>query len=294
MVDRMPPAEVPISADLVRALIREQHPDLADRPVEFVSEGWDSAVYRVGDDLAARMPRRRITAHRVPHELRWMPALAPRLPLPIPAPVRSGRPGCGYPWAWSITRWFDGATWAESTGVDTRAAAAALGGFVGALGGEAPEDAPANPYRGGPLTDRDRPLRERVALLGDRVDGAVVLDLWCDALDNEPATSRRWLHGDLHPANIVVHGGRIAAVVDWVDLSAGDRAYDLAAAWMCFGDADDRAAFVAATGVRDAAAWLRARGCALSHAIACLAGSADNARMHRIGENTLSAILDEA
>ena len=290
----MPAAEVPISVELVRALVAEQHPDLAERTIEFASEGWDSAVFRLGDDLGVRLPRRKINADLVPNELRWLPVLAPTLPLPISAPVREGRPGCGFPWAWSITRWFDGTTWAESAVEDTRAAAVALGAFVAALGAVAPDDAPLTPYRGGPLSDRDPAFRDRVALLGDAIPAPVVTQLWDDALDAEAATGRRWLHGDLHPANIIVDDGHLVAVIDWVDLSGGDQAYDLAAAWMCFPDVDDRAAFITAAAVEDGPTWVRARACALSHALACLATSADNERMRAIGHRTLSAVLSDA
>lgn len=294
MVENMPPAEVPISAGLVRELVAEQHPDLAALSVVFASEGWDSAVFRLGDELAVRLPRRQVNADLVPVEHRWLPFLAPRLPLPVSVPLREGRPGRGYPWPWSIGPWFDGATWAESSVADTHEAAAALGRFVGALGVEAPPDAPDNPYRGGPLTDRDPAFRERLRQLDGSVDVLAASELWDAALAREPARDRCWLHGDLHPANIVVNDGRLVAVIDWVDLSAGDRAYDLAAAWMCFPDAADRTAFVDATGVTDGATWERARACALSHAIACVATSADNERMRSVGERTLAAVLSDA
>lgn len=291
----MPRAEVPISVELVRRLVGEQHADLGDREIEFASEGWDSAVFRLGDDLAVRLPRRQVVADLVPNELRWLPVLAPALPLPISSPVREGRPGCGYPWPWSITTWFPGDTWAEAAVEDARRTAVTLGRFVAALGSEAPAAAPTNPFRGGPLTDRDRAVRDRVAALGDSIDAAAATSLWEAALAAPPASDRRWLHGDLHPANIVVDDGQVVAVIDWVDVSAGDRAYDLAAAWMCFpDDAADRAAFLDATGVDDAATLERARACALSHAVACLATSADNDRMRAVGERTLHAVLTDA
>src|SRR5262249_4199332 len=104
---------------------------------------------------------------------------------------------------------------------------------------------------------------------------------------------RRWLHGDLHPANVVITDGVIAAVIDWVDLCGGDNAFDLAAAWICFSDPTDRAAFVDASGFTDDALWLRAKGCAISHALACLASSADNARMEAVGRRTLNAVLSD-
>lgn len=293
MANAMPAAETEISVELVRALLEEQHPDLLDgREVRFQDNGWDSAIYRLGDDLAVRLPRRQINADLLPVELRWLPTIAPNLPLPINAALRVGQPGCGYPWMWSVAAWFDGASWADSEVSDTVAAGVTLGGFVRALGVDAPDDAPANPYRGGPLTDRDPYLRERVELLADTIPTAQVLAIWNAALDAPVNQRRRWLHGDLHPANIVVNDGRVAAVIDWVDLSAGDTAYDLAAAWFCFpDDLAARAAFVEATQVTDDATWVRARACALSHALACLASSADNPRMHAVGQRTLEAVL---
>jgi aminoglycoside phosphotransferase (APT) family kinase protein len=211
--------------------------------------------------------------------------------LPINAPVRAGEPGCGFPWQWTIVPWFDGAAWADAGVRDQFEAATILGMFLAALGKDAPADAPTNPYRGGPLTDRDAPLRARVDQLGDTIDRGAVLALWDDALAAPPATTRRWVHGDLHPANIVVRDGVLVAVIDWVDLCAGDTAYDLAAGWFCFEDPAARAVFQSSTGIDDDATWVRARACALSHAIAVLANSADNPRMHTVGERTLRAVL---
>jgi aminoglycoside phosphotransferase (APT) family kinase protein len=291
--DPMPPAEHEITENLVRELLAEQHADLGDRELRFENEGWDSAIYRLGADLAVRLPRRAINAALVPVELRWMPELAPRLSLPVSSPVRAGQPGCGYPWPWTITPWFDGESWADADVDDLIAAANALGGFVRALAIDTPAGAPSNPYRGGPLTDRDPAFRDRVVQLGEAIDTDAVVAVWDAALSAPLATRRAWVHGDLHPANIVVHDGQLAAVIDWVDLNGGDRAYDLAAAWMCFADRAARQAFIVAAAEADEATWVRARGCALSHAIACLASSADNRRMHEVGQRTLDAVLSD-
>jgi aminoglycoside phosphotransferase (APT) family kinase protein len=287
----MPAAEVDISTELVVALIAEQHADLADRDVRFENNGWDSAIYRLGPDLAVRLPRRAVNAELLPLELRWLPTLAPQLPLPTNTAVRVGHPGCGYPWQWVIAPWFDGQSWADVDVDDCVEAARTFGAFVRALGTDAPADAPTNPYRGGPLRDRDQALRERFVQLGAAIPPRA-LTLWDEALDAPAAERRRWLHGDLHPANVIVNDGKLAAVIDWVDLAAGDTAYDLAAAWFCFPDDEAaRAVFVHATEETDEATWVRARACALSHAIACLANSADNPRMHAVGRRTLDAVL---
>jgi aminoglycoside phosphotransferase (APT) family kinase protein len=292
MAHRMPAAEVEIDAALVRGLLADQHPDLAALPLEAHAPGWDNAIYRLGRERVVRLPRRALAARLVAHEQRWLPELAPRLPLPIPAPVRVGRPGRGFPWAWSVCPWFEGETAADAP-LDPEPAARHLGAFVAALHAPAPDDAPANELRGGPLAGRTAMLEERVALLGDAIDGEAVLAGWRRALDAPRAGRRVWLHGDLHPANLVVQGGRLAAVLDFGDLTGGDPATDLAVGWMLF-DADSRPVFRAAAGGAEEATWARARGWALSHAIACLASSADNPRMHAVGARTLAHVLADA
>lgn len=293
VADPMPPAETEISEALVKQLLTEQHPDLAGLELRFESEGWDSAIFRLGPQYAVRLSRRAINAALLPGELQWLPTLAPRLTLPVNAAIRTGQPGSGYPWPWSIGPWFEGASWADAPVADPIAAAATLGEFVRSLAADAPADAPVNPYRGGPLTDRDAALRQRVQALGDTIDAKAVLTLWDEALAAPVSPTRRWVHGDLHPANIIVRDGKLAAVIDWVDLCAGDVAYDLAAAWLCFEDRAARDTFVKATGLTGNALWLRARACAMSHAIACLASSADNPRMHAVGERSLAAALEK-
>ena len=110
----MPAAEVDVSPALLGRLLDAQHPDLAGLPVTVLANGWDNVVFRVGDGLLARLPRRELAAQLVSHEQRWLPDLAPRLPLPIPAPVRSGQPGLGYPWPWSIVPYLPGQVAADT------------------------------------------------------------------------------------------------------------------------------------------------------------------------------------
>jgi aminoglycoside phosphotransferase (APT) family kinase protein len=144
----IPAADVNIDARLVRALLDEQHPDLANLPLFDVETGWDNVVYRLGDDLAVRLPRRAIAAALVDHEQRWLPELAPGLPLPVPTPVRIGRPGCGYPWSCTVTRWLTGQTAAAMPSYDPLIAANELGAFLCAFHRPAPSDAPRNRVRG--------------------------------------------------------------------------------------------------------------------------------------------------
>jgi aminoglycoside phosphotransferase (APT) family kinase protein len=288
-----PAAEHPVDMSLVRLLLVEQHPDLAELPLSPVASGWDNVVFRLGDDLAVRLPRRASAAALAVTEQRWLPLLARHLPLPVPAPVRTGAPGAGYPWPWSVVPWLPGRIAARTAIADPEAAAATLGAFVAALATPAPANAPVNPFRGVPLRDREAALLTRVEQLGAHVDRSQVLARWREAVAVAPWPGPDvWLHGDLHPANLLVHRGQLSAVIDFGDLTAGDPAADLAAAWMLF-DPPERAVFRQATGRTDDGTWVRARGNALAHAIACLASAADDAVIGAIGARTLARVLDD-
>lgn len=292
----MPAAEIDISTDLVRSLLAAQHPDLAHLPVEVLANGWDNLICRLGSDLLVRLPRRELAAKLVRHEQRWLPELASRLPLPIPAPVRVGQPGLGYPWAWSVVPFLPGRPAALEAPVDMHETAVTMGSFLGALHAPAAADAPANPFRGGPLVDRSDAVSQRMAALGGVIDRAAVSDSW-DAALSVPAWRGPpvWLHGDLHPGNILVSDGRVSGVIDFGDITAGDPAGDLSVAWMLLPaehHGEFRAAYTAAArfaiGADD---WGRAKGWALALSLAFLASSADNQMMEEIGRRTLDAVL---
>jgi aminoglycoside phosphotransferase (APT) family kinase protein len=289
--DDMPVAEVDVDAELVRSLLEEQCPDLAALDLALVANGWDNAIFRLGDELTVRMPRRALSAVLVEHEQQWLPGLAERLPLPIPAPVRCGRPGLGYPWSWSVCPWLRGAIAERVPPDDPVVAAEALGGFLRALHVDAPPDAPANPYRGVPLAERDDVTRQRADQVAGLVDRDAVVACW-EALLTTPAWVRppRWLHGDLHPANVLVDGGRIAAIIDFGDITAGDPATDLSVAWMLL-PPDARSTFRVAVGGVDDDTWSRARAWALSLGLAYVAGSADNPMFSRLGQRVVAQAL---
>jgi aminoglycoside phosphotransferase (APT) family kinase protein len=287
----MPAAEIDIDVDLVWALLAEQHPDLADRRLTPLAFGWDNVIFRLGDELVVRLPRRQLAAELIESEQRWLPELAPRLPIPVPVPVRVGRPGCGYPWSWSVTRWIDGTDAADGALDDPLAVAGQLGGFLAALHVPAPAGAPSNPWRGVPLRDRDEGTEQRIDQLAGLIDAPAVRDRWRRLVATPPWDgSARWLHGDLHPANIVMAGGRVAAVIDFGDITSGDPATDLAVAWMLLPPAA-RSHLRVTAGAVDDATWQRAQGWALSLALAYLANSANNARIAGIGHRTVAAVL---
>jgi aminoglycoside phosphotransferase (APT) family kinase protein len=297
----MPEAEVDLSAEVVRSLLVDQHPDLADLPIVELANGWDNVIYRLGDELTVRLPRREMAAGLVENEQRWLPSLAERLPIAIPAPVRFGRPALGYPWSWSINPWFDGDVAAESGLTDSTTEARRLGGFLVALHVVAPIDAPPNPYRGHFIGRNTPVIFERVDQIVPELDAlvdggaAAVRARWTELVDVAPFDgSPVWLHADLHTANVLVQSGRITAVLDFGDVCAGDPATDLAIAWMLFDEAD-REVFRVSVGeggqVVDDATWQRGQAWALHFAITYLAASGDNARMHAIGQRLITALL---
>lgn len=293
-VQNVPAAEIEVTEQLVRALVAEQHPDLADLPIVPVTNGWDNAIVRVGDHLVARVPRRRLGADLVEHEHRWLPGLAARLPIPIAAPVRIGLPSTTYPWRWSICPWFDGDVAADAVLRHPTQEARRLGAFVAALHTPAPDDAPSNPFRGQPVADLLPRVQANVDALGDDVDAAAVRSRLAALVDvAEWEGPPVWLHGDLHSANLVASQGAIGAVLDFGDITSGDPAVDLAIAWMLFGP-DDRETFRNAAGGGapiDDATWSRGQAWALHFALLYLLHSGDSDRFRRMGTELLATVL---
>src|SRR4051794_33423264 len=103
-----PISEYRIDSALVAGLLADQHPDLAAMPLQFLDEGWDNVLFRLGQYLVVRLPRRAAAAELIRHEQLWLPYLADQLSLPVPVPLRLGLPGRDYPWPWSVVPWLPG------------------------------------------------------------------------------------------------------------------------------------------------------------------------------------------
>ncbi len=226
--------EVEVDEALVRGLLREQHPDLADLPLRRAPHGWDNVTFRLGDALAVRLPARALAAPLVENEQRWLPVLAPLLPVATPTPVRLGRPSAAYPWAWGVVPWLPGTPSDELTPADRDDWADELGVALAALHRPAPDDAPANPFRGVPLVNRAAALTDRLARdEGPHADALRAVwreGLAAPAWDGPPV----WLHGDPHPANLLATDGHLSALLDFGDVTAGDPASDLGTTWATF------------------------------------------------------------
>lgn len=240
-----PDAEVEIDETLVRRLLEAQHPALLNLPLAHLDSGWDNVLYRLGEGLVVRLPRREVAAQLLRNEQRWLPFLAPRLPLPVSAPVEVGEPTEFYPWHWSVCPFFEG--FCADQVQPSADQAAVLAGFLLALHHSAPAAAPRNPVRGVPIDVRVENTLERMARVRDKTDliTPAIDALWQQALAAPEATDARWLHGDLHAQNVLVdESGTLSAIIDWGDLTAGDAATDLAGIWALFDDPEARRSII--------------------------------------------------
>ena len=289
-----PAADVDVDAALVRRLLVAQHPDLADLPIQPFNAGWDNAMFRLGTELAVRLPRRSVAAPLLAHEQRWLPALSTRLPIAIGAPVRIGRPGEGYPWHWSVVPWIRGTAADVTPPDDDQAEALAL--FLHCLHIEPPPDAPRSRVRGVPLAHRAAVVEDRLRRLESRtsiVTGSV-WKAWRHALEAPWEGDATWIHGDLHARNVLVDDGSISGVIDWGDIASGDKATDLAAIWMLLPGAASRRRAMEAYPDGSEKLWARARGWAVSFGALLLdTGLEDHPRHARMGEATLRRVVEE-
>lgn len=290
-----PITEPRIDFRLAEALLADQHPDLSHLPLSPLGSGWDNELFRIGSEFTLRLPRHANAERLLMNELRWLPVLAPRLPLAVPMPVRRGAPALGYPWIFSVHRYLKGETAMTRAPRDTFAAAEALGGFLATLHRPAPDDAPYNPFRSVPLSARAELVVKHLGQLREEL-GAIAHDhllaLWDRLSASEPLSSAPCLlHGDLHPANLIVHQGELCGVLDFGDVCAGDPATDLAVAFMLLPEPAHPVLFRAAQHGNDEALWHRARGWALALGAAAAAGSIDDPQIHTMGLRTLQNVL---
>jgi len=288
-----PPADFTLDESLIRRLLREQHPDLANLPLRAVDVGWDNAMYRLGDELAVRLPRRAVAAPLIINEQTWLPKLAGNLTLPVPVPLRIGMPGCDYPCRWSVVRWLLGVSADKEEPLASQAGV--FGAFLRSLHVPAPDDAPINPYRAVPLCERVALFEAKRQRLTEeiRAIAAEIAEIWNAAVGAPVNVAPTWLHGDLHPRNVLVERGIITGVIDWGDMTAGDCAVDLASIWMLFAEPEARREALAAYGAISDATERRAAGWAALFGLALLdTGLVDHPGHAIIGRRTLSRLAE--
>ncbi len=259
-----------ITAGLVQLLLAEQAPHWAGLPIEPVPvDGWDNRTYRLGDRLSVRLPSHQRYAAAVAKEDRWLPMLAPRLPVPVPRPVFTGSPSPAFPMPWSVRDWLPGEPATTDLLGDSVRFAQEVAGFLVALrdvdsvGG--PTAGEHSFYRGCSPETYDDETRRRLVDLADRIEVPAAQAVWDAALAADWGGAPVWFHGDMAIGNLLVQGGQLSAVIDFGTCGVGDPACDLVPAWT-FLRGRARAAFAEGVGL-DAATWARARGWALWKAL---------------------------
>jgi aminoglycoside phosphotransferase (APT) family kinase protein len=268
-----------ITVDLVSRLVRTQFSQWAQLPIRPVEvDGWDNATFRLGDTMSVRLPSAEHYVEAVAKEHRWLPILAPQLPLPVPQPLAMGAPGSGFPWPWSVYRWIDGTPVTTETITDLPQFAADLADFLTALYKLDPADGPPpgthNFFRGGPLTVYDGEMREQLNALNGHIDTALAAEVWRNALTAAWHGSPVWFHGDAQPGNLLLDHGRLSAVLDFGGCGVGDPACDTTIAWT-FLSGDSSRIFRERLPL-DSATWVRGRGWAIWKATKVLVAALDN------------------
>lgn len=272
-LDTGPPrAHESISPDTVRALLADQHPDLAELELGERFDGWDMAMYRLGNDLAVRLPRVEAAVASLISEMRFVPRLSGDWDFPFPHVVRSGLPGEGFPWPWAIV------TWVPSTTADRVPLGAEAGPRIGRaiarIHQRADADAPFNKEQSLEFADRQADFdwaREQLAGVrgpgGERLDWGRVDELWAAALASPETGERVWSHADMHGSNVLSADGDFAGIIDWGKMAACDRAVDLGFLWTLTSRDGVEAALAeyrAVTGVEEAGLEARATGIGLA------------------------------
>lgn len=285
-----------IDVSLVRRLL-VQFPQWADLPVKRVAfDGWDNTTFRLGEDLSVRLPSAQAYAGQVEKEHRWLPRLAPLLPLPIPVPLAMGVPANGYPWHWSVYRWLEGENATIKSIADLQQFATTLAQFLAALQRIDPADGPPpgqhNFFRGGPLTTYDSETRDAIATLRGKIDADAVTAVWEAALRATWHGPPVWLHGDVSAGNLLVEKGRPNAVIDFGCTAVGDPACDLTIAWTLF-SGESRDAFREALPL-DRATWARGRGWALWKGLITLVKHTTNPTKARNARGVIDDVLVDA
>jgi aminoglycoside phosphotransferase (APT) family kinase protein len=291
---------VSIDASLVSRLIASQFPQWADLPIcPVASGGWDNRTFHLGERMVVRLPSAVEYSLQVEKEHRWLPKLAPHLPLPIPVPLAMGIPDHSYSWHWSIYRWLDGEAASTAPITDLEQFARTLARFLNALrkidATDGPRPGRENFFRGGSLLVYDRETRESIAALKDEIDAGAALAIWEGALATAWNGAAAWFHGDVSPGNLLVEQGRLSAVIDFGTSGVGDPACDLQIAWTLF-VGSSRNAFREVMQA-DAAMWARARGWTLWKALiicAQLPGTTSASDEVRKSWSVLSDVLSDS
>lgn len=220
-------------SQLVQSLVAAQFPQYADLPVTAAATGWDNVIFRLGNELAVRLPRRLEALVPQEAEFAWQNTVIKGLTVAAPRIIHIGSATDQYPFSWAITNWMEGIRSMSFTPEQRDNCAQELGKQLALLHQIAPDGAPVNPYRGVPFT-------KRAEVVGSRLSSTPALvslkPLWQQALRAPlPSETKYWCHGDIHPGNYVLNqDATLKGIIDFGDVTSGDPAVDLATAWVSF------------------------------------------------------------
>lgn len=288
----MNPSEIATTETLVRSLVGQQFPEFSHLPVErFASAGTDNAMYRLGNDLAVRLPRVGWAVDMVTKEQRWVPVLASQLSLRVPLPIAHGSPCREFPHPWSIVEWLPGEIATLDRLADPVHAAETLGRFVNRL---QQIEATAGPthVRGGPVRNDDEAVRRAIAGLNGELDSTALERAWERVLEVPDYSGLpRWSHGDLGPLNLLAHEGCLTSVIDWGTCGVGDTSVDARVAWNLF-DQNGREAYRTVAGFDDES-WERGKGWILTGVTGVVHYRDSNPALVQTLINGIQAVLDD-
>lgn len=269
MAARLHDDQISCDVGLVRRLLEAFCPQWAQLPLTPVaSTGTDHYIYRLGEALCVRVPMRPSAALQLASEVQWLERIARVLPVAAPDILFAGVASALLPWPWSVRRWVAGRVIDATANLGASDLADDLGAIIRALRtvdpAGIPPPGPHNFGRGCPLAERDQVTRAALAQLPPGLDPGQLAKVWAEALaaplHEGPGVV---VHGDINRGNLVLDpDGRVAGLLDWGGMAAGDPAVDLMCAWTVL-DGPTRTALLQQLAPTEAL-WHRARGWALS------------------------------
>lgn len=289
-----------LSIDKVRQALRDQAAEFAGLEISALSQisGTDNDIYKLGSEFCVRLPKSRTSAAQLLKEVKWLPRMQ-GLSLAAPQPLFLGDATSELRFGWAIYNWFEGKDLLRSAPLKQDDIAIQIGQFLKGLWAVDPECGPRsgsqNQYRGVNLRERNSQTREACRILSDEFYHRSLMRVWESALSASASYGPpKWVHGDIHAANLIVDNDRLVAIIDWGLMGVGDPAVDLISAWSLL-SSQAREVFKTEAGV-DQATWRRGRGWALSVSLIAYAYYKDRKDfwLNDISKRVLSELISDA
>lgn len=283
-----PTNDISITESQLRKILDAQFPEYASFEISLLTSGWDNMLFRLGDELIIRIPRRKLGAQLIEHEITWLPILEDLLPIRVPTPIKIGSATNEYPYKWTINPWFDG-----DRALEKKISANEVKRLVSCLRVLHSVDttsAPSNPFRENPLIAKDKDVQLRINEIEAKSIAIPdsIKKLWDELKHIEIDVSPSLIHGDLHPGNIIMYQENIEAIIDWGDITKGDISTDLACFWMLIGDNELRFSAFDEYGASQST-LLRAKAWAIFYGITFLNAGTDYLKL---GESILQNVIE--